>query len=150
LSTFFFDTSALAKRYLSEIGSAWARNVLHPAAGHVVMLSDVTTVELPSLLARRVREGTLAPANASALGSGFLLHVEKEYLMLPLDAQVLKQGRALVAKYPLRALDAIQLASAQVATVIAGEPIAFVTSDRNLVAAAIAEGFVTDDPLAHP
>jgi hypothetical protein len=40
--------------------------------------------------------------------------------------------------------------SAQVATTITGEQIAFVSSDRNLLLVAGAEGFVTDDPLAHP
>jgi len=41
-------------------------------------------------------------------------------------------------------------AVAQKAGAILGEPIVFISSDHTLLAAARAEGFVTDDPLAHP
>src|SRR2546421_104043 len=58
LRTLFIDTSALAKRYLSEVGSTWVRSVTAPAAGHVVIIAGVTVVEMFSLLARRGREGT--------------------------------------------------------------------------------------------
>jgi len=83
LSTLFADTSALAKRYLSEVGSAWVRNVTAPAAGHVVIIAGVIVVEMYSLLARRGRDGTLAAANITLLGNAFLLHAEHEYLVVP-------------------------------------------------------------------
>ena len=150
MSAFFVDTSALAKRYVTEVGSAWVRSVLQLEAGNVVIVSTVTTVELSSLLARRVREGTLPAANAVLLENAFLLHVEREYLVAPLDTRVLTQARALVGIYPLRTLDAIQLASAQIAGAILSEPITFVGSDRNLLAAARAESLLTEDPLLHP
>ena len=150
MSALFVDTSALAKRYLGEVGSAWARSVTAPAAGHVVIIASVTVVEMFSLLARRGREGTLAAANITLLGNAFLLHAEREYLVVPLDGRVLAQARTLVARFPLRTLDAIQLASAQTAGAILGESITFISSDRNLLAAASAEGLLTGDPLMHP
>jgi len=48
----------------------------------------------------------------------------------------------LVDRYPLRALDAIQLASAQVAATLLSAPITFLGSDCVLLP--------TDDPLLHP
>jgi hypothetical protein len=33
VADYFADTSALAKRYISETGSAWVRGLLDPAAG---------------------------------------------------------------------------------------------------------------------
>jgi predicted nucleic acid-binding protein len=150
LSTLFVDTSALAKRYLSEVGSVWVSSVVAPAAGQVVIIASVTVVEMFSLLARRGREGTLAAVNITLLGNAFLLHAEREYLVVPLEGRVLVQARALIGKYPLRTLDAIQLANAQTAGAILGESITFISSDRNLLAAASAEGLLTDDPLMHP
>jgi uncharacterized protein len=150
LSTLFVDTSALAKRYLSEVGSAWVRSVTAPAAGHVVIIAGVTGVEMFSLLARRGRDSTLAAANITLLGNAFLLHAEHEYLVVPPDGRVLAQARGLVGRYPLRTLDAIQLASAQTAGAILDETITFISSDRNLLAAASTEGLLTDDPLMHP
>jgi predicted nucleic acid-binding protein len=84
------------------------------------------------------------------LGNAFLLHAEREYLTVPLDSRVLAQARTLVGRYPLRTLDAIQLASAQTAGAILSEPVTFISSDRNLLAAASAEGLPTVDPLIHP
>jgi predicted nucleic acid-binding protein len=107
-------------------------------------------VEVSSLLARLVREGSLPAANAAALSARFVVHTDSEYLLLPLDPRTLTQARTLVGKYPLRTLDAIQLASAQTAGSILAEPITFVSSDQDLLAAAVAEGFPTDDPLKHP
>lgn len=150
MSTFFFDTSALAKRYLNEVGSAWVRAVLDPVAGHAIILNELTTVEMSSLLARRTREGSLPAETAAALVAGFLLHADTEYLVLPLDATVLTTARALVGRFPLRTLDAIQFASALMARSTLREPITFVSSDTHLLAAAAAEGFATEDPLVHP
>jgi len=53
LSAFFVDTSALAKRYIAEIGSSWIRGIVLPIAGNVVIIADLTLVEMFSLLARR-------------------------------------------------------------------------------------------------
>jgi predicted nucleic acid-binding protein len=150
LSLLFIDTSALAKRYLVEAGAPWVGHLTHPAAGNVIIISDVTTVEMSSLLARRVREGTLPQASATLLLNAFLQHAAREYLSVPLDSHVLAQARSLVGKHPLRTLDAIQLASALRASIILGEPLSFITSDPNLLIAATAEGLSADDPLAHP
>lgn len=150
MSLLFIDTSALAKRYLVEAGTPRISSLTQPAAGNVIIVADVTAVEMSSLLARRVREGTLPQPSATLLVNVFLLHTESEYVSVPLDSHVLVQARALVGRHPLRTLDAIQLASAQRASTILGEPITFITSDRNLLAAASAEGLPTDDPLAYP
>jgi len=107
------DTSALAKRYLTEAGSAWVHSVTDLATGHTILIAELTSVEMFSLLARRVRERTLSTASAVSLESAFLLHAETEYLVLPQDSAVLAQARVLLKRHPLRALDAIQLASAQ-------------------------------------
>jgi len=125
LSTLFVDTSALAKRYLIEVGSAGVRSMTNPEAANIIVIAAVTLVEMFSLLARRVREDTLPVANATALGNVFLLHTEKEYLTVPVDSHVLVQARALVERHPLRTLDAIQLASAQRAGTILGEAMTF-------------------------
>jgi hypothetical protein len=103
-----------------------------------------------SLLARRQREKTLQSANATTLQNIFMLHTEKEYLVVPVDAHILAQARQLVTKHPLRTLDAIQLSCAVQAVNLLGSPMTFISSDKNLLAAAVAEGFTTDDPNTHP
>lgn len=114
MSLLFLDTSALAKRYVTEAGSAWVNGVLEPASGNVTAIADVTIVEMFSLLAPRVREGFLPSTDATRLGNTFLVHAENAYVTAPLDDPTIARARSLVGRYPLRALDAIQLASAQI------------------------------------
>lgn len=149
MSLLYIDTSALAKRYLVEAGAPWVGGLTHPAAGNFIIIADLTTIEMATLMARRVREGALADGSATLLLNAFLLHAESEYLAVPLDSHVLAQARALVSKHPLRTLDAIQLASAQRASTILSEPLTFVSSDRILLAVAMAEGLPIDNPLDH-
>ena len=63
---------------------------------------------------------------------------------------VLVQARSLVSAHPLRSLDAIHLASALRAETIVNEAVLFLSADNNLLGAATAEGFATDNPTLHP
>jgi predicted nucleic acid-binding protein len=143
LSIFFVDTSTLAKRYVMEVGSAWVHGWVQPAAGNVVVISDLTTVEMISVLARRAREGNLSATVEGSLSSVFLLHVEKEYLSVPIDVQVLIFARTFARKHGLRTLDAVQLGCAKHALALLNEPITFVCADNKLLTAAAAEGFAS-------
>ena len=149
MTTFYVDTSALAKRYLAERGSAWVLSWVAPAAGNVIVISALTPVEMVSLLERRQREGTLQPAAAALLETSFLAHLQNEYLVIPLDSALLATARGMVKKHRLRTLDAVQLAGAVETMASFAGTITFVSGDKNLLAAAAAEGFATDDPNAH-
>lgn len=150
MSAFFVDTSALAKRYLVETGSNWVLSWVEPPANNVIIISELTFVEMRSLLARRVREGVLTTVDAKALRNDFLLHTKNEYLIVLMETNVLNQASQLVDQYTLRTLDTIQLASAIQAVTVLAQPMTFISGDKNLLAAAAAEGFITDDPNAHP
>lgn len=49
---YFFDTSALVKRYAKEVGTAWVFSLVRPAAGNRLYLVRITGVELVSALIR--------------------------------------------------------------------------------------------------
>ena len=150
MSTFFVDTSALAKRYISEIGTQWVLSWMLPQHGHVIVISALSTVEMFSLFSRRQREGSLTTRQASTLGLQFLYHVSNEYLAVNIDADVLSLSQQLLTQYPLRTLDAIQLASAQHTSQVLHEPMTFITGDQRLLQIARQVGFKTDDPNLHP
>ncbi len=150
MSAFFVDTSAIAKRYLNELGSDWVVSWTLAGAGNLIAISELTIIELFSAFARRVREGNLPLNRADALRSNFLLHVESEYLVVKLEKQVLAQARNFVTQYPLRTLDAIQLASAKQTLTMLDEQVTFVSADSNLLVVAAAEGFKIDNPNLHP
>lgn len=87
--TYFVDTSALAKRYVSEIGSAWLVSWDVASAGNIIVISELTLVEMYSVFARRIREGTLSPYRANILRNNFLLHVKNEYLVVAIEGSLL-------------------------------------------------------------
>ncbi|MBA3871139.1 MAG: type II toxin-antitoxin system VapC family toxin [Anaerolineae bacterium] len=150
MTAYFLDTSALAKRYLVETGSGWIKSFFLPTLNQVIVISELTPVEMFSLLARRQREGYISPQDAAAFQADFWVHFEKQYLVVNLESPILLQARSLVTNHKLRTLDAIQLASAAHATNILGEPLTFLPGDVDLLTAASNEGFVVDNPNAHP
>lgn len=67
---------------------------------------------------------------------------------------MLHRAEDLLEAHPLRAYDAVQLASALESNdrLVAADlaPLVFVSADTRLLAVAMAEGLATDDPTAHP
>ncbi len=150
MAALYADTSAIVKRYVSEIGSGWMTAQAFSTVGNVVIISRLTTVEVCSTLARLQRANQIANTDGARLKADFLVHADKEYLTVPLDDAVLVRARDLVSKHPLRTLDAIQLACALEAASGLGESLTFLSADVVLLAAATAEGFTTGNPQSHP
>ena len=71
----------------------------------------------------------------------------KRFTEQPVDSAVLKVAGTLIESHHLRALDAVQLASAIVSREqLADTTMRFIASDMALLAAARNEGFTTWDP----
>ncbi len=140
----------MCKRYITEKGSPWVRSWIHPLYRNVIIICDLAPVEAFSVFARLHRELLINQVQRTRLQNIFALHTEREYLVIPVDGLILAQAQQLVMRHPLRTLDAIQLACAQQAANVLGEPIMFVSGDKQLLRAAVAEGFTTDDPNLHP
>lgn len=150
MSLYYVDTSALVKRYVPEVGSPWVISWIESAQAHTIIISEITIIELVSALARRQREGAIASTALLQLRTDFLVHVDQEYVVLRVDSRLIIRAEQLVRLYPLRTLDALQLASALEAARIIGSMPTFVSADRNLLSIAAIEGFPTDNPNAHP
>ena len=46
MAVYFFDSSALIKRYINETGTAWVQSLTDAASGHEIYIARVTTVEV--------------------------------------------------------------------------------------------------------
>jgi predicted nucleic acid-binding protein len=46
VTTYYVDSSAIVKRYVTETGSSWVQDLCDPAAGHVIALAHVGLVEI--------------------------------------------------------------------------------------------------------
>jgi uncharacterized protein len=136
----YFDTSALVKRYIDEVGR---RQVLQLLRQHECVASAILPVELRSALRRRVTEGTLAAARVPEI----LKRVTADrayWTLVEVGAEVLGAAEKLVAVHPLRTLDAIHVASAQVFAVgVSESDLMFVSADKRQTDAAAAIGLAT-------
>jgi len=154
MATTYVDASALVKRYVAEVGSAWVRRMVARPLSQVIYTAALTEVEVCSALQRLVREGRLDTAQARRLTQRVTQHFTRRYQVIRITRTVVAQAGLVLERQPLRAYDAVQLACALTVRRLMHQrglpPPLFLAADDTLLAAATAEGFVVDNPLLHP
>lgn len=154
VTAYFFDSSALVKRYVNETGSAWVQAITNPALGNKLIVARITWVEVISALARQQREGKLTSPNVAAALLTFRHDWDTQYQVAELDQALALAAGQLLQKHPLRAYDSVQLASAlKLKPAFDKVPLAlftFVSADKRLLTVAQAEGLLTENPNNYP
>ena len=144
---YFFDMSALFKRDIIESGTNWVRAVALTSAGHTITISDITRVEIMSAVSRRLREGSVNLRNLRAIRIYLGWHIKRDYETIRYADGIANLAQDLCERHPLRAADAIQLASAVAAstrlTAAGLSPLVFVSADTRLLTIAAAEKLPT-------
>jgi predicted nucleic acid-binding protein len=124
------------KRYVRETGSNRVRDWL--AAG-TAATSRLTEVEIASALMRRWREGSFGVAERDRALAALVADLEA-LTLVEVAPPVTSRARRLLERHPLRAGDALQLASCLLLRDTTGGPVAFAAFDGRLNEAARAEG----------
>ncbi|NJR41118.1 MAG: type II toxin-antitoxin system VapC family toxin [Leptolyngbyaceae cyanobacterium CSU_1_4] len=162
VAAYFLDSSAVLKRYLSEVGTAWVLALTAKASGNILLISRITSVEILSATlavsakqrARRQREGSLTSEQTQTLRTIFQQHFTDQYEIVELTPTLTALAGELCARQSLRAYDAVQLASAlTILPIIAQSPensLTFLTADDRLLRAAQLEHLQADNPNLHP
>ncbi len=154
MSIFFLDSSALTKRYLQEPGSDWVAALTDPATGNIIVVAEITRVEVAAALAARHRADAITLNERDDLVSLVLQHFDSEYRIVAIEPTVTSRAVALTQRHRLRGYDAVQLAAALAAneplTAAGLAALTFVAADDDLVAAARAEGLLAENPNQHP
>lgn len=121
----YFDTSALLKRYVREIGSRDVRRLLQ---SRVIVSSALLHVEALAAVRRRLLEGRLSARSANRVCRRIDADVGFWWLA-PVSEEVLSRARVLILGSAARTLDAIHVACAAL-LVAEGLAMPFVTADR--------------------
>jgi len=154
VADYFFDTSGLVKRHVNEAGSAWVRSSVRAKASHRIYIARITAVEVTSAITRRQHAGDLSPAQAGAILGHFRRRLTHRYRVIELTPSHFADAMLKARKHRLRAYDAAQLAVALEMHRLhqnAGMGlVTLVSADRDLDAAATAEGLTVDNPTMHP
>lgn len=154
MTDYYLDASALVKRYTDEPGSTWIRRLTEPSAQDTVLIAEVTLAEVAAALAAKHRapRGITQQQRDRAL-SRFLQDCDEHFLLLLIDRPVIDRAVELTQNYRLRGYDAVQLATALIASETLQSqnlpPPIFVAGDEDLLTAARNESLPTDNPLGH-
>ena len=154
MALFYADSSVLVKRHVVEPGTLWVQALTDRVAGNRIVTAHITQVEGMSALNRRRREGTLDVDLYRSIVDDFVALCATEYQVLALSPAIVDRCRVLLEAYPLRAYDAVQLATAvlssQALTAAGHPPLTFLAADHRLQEAAASEGLPVDDPNQYP
>ena len=144
---YYFDTSALVKLYIRENGSARLRQTLGQSEDNRIYILEITRLETRSVFRRLERESKISTPDAERFISQIDQHGKTRYFVEQLSEQVTTEASKLIDKYPLRSLDALQLAGCVLLSQTNHLPPIFVCADYDLCAAATAERIPTINPL---
>ena len=154
MTVYYLDTSALVKRYVDETGSDWLRATLNAQPSPSIIIIHLAIVEMTSALTRRMRDGTLIPADYTQTQHAFRADCMSEYEIVIAVGDIIDRANLLLEQYPLRAYDAMHLAAAVISNqrLLASnfEALTFLSADDRLNNAVSAEGLIVDNPNHHP
>jgi predicted nucleic acid-binding protein len=164
VASYFFDSSAIVRRYRREPETAWVQSLCEPRTHPPIYISELAQVEVVAALRRLGRHEGLHPSSVDATQNIFERHLVLSdpghalpvYDLVAVSAVALSLAAALCTKYwemrphPLRSLDAIQLACAIATATGLPDELIFVTADARLSAVAPLEGFRVINPVYPP
>jgi len=148
---YYFDSSALIKRYAPEAGTAWVKQLFNSSSVSQVYFVQITSIEIAAGLSRKVRMKEISLKHYHLVLQLFSNDLDKgDYNVVPVSDEIVNLAIALTKRHPLRAYDALHLATASHlnTTLVSANlsPITFISADLELVTAAQGEGLPVDNP----
>lgn len=139
---YFFDTSALVKRYHIEAGSEKVNELFDNPEG-IFVIASIAVTEFVSALARKLYEGVISEDDFRACLSEFAKDIISLFWIIDLERSHIIKSISLIIKHNLRTLDSLQFA---VFLDISSLNPVMVTSDEALHNATIKENFSVIKP----
>lgn len=153
MTDFFFDSSALVKRYIQETGSVWVNGIFRSSPSNEVFIAGITSVELIAAITRRARGRTIPLAEATIICTQYRTDLLIDYQVIEISEALLNHAMTLAEIHGLRGYDAVQMAAAsqinKLCVVNGLQPIVFVSADSELNLAAQREQLLVDNPNAY-
>jgi len=151
---YYFDSSALVKRYVAETGTAWVNSLCASSSGHTLYTVRISGAEIIAALFRRAQTGALALSDAQAATTQFKIDFRSLYQIVEVTELVIDRAMTLAERHSLRGYDSVQLAAAlelqSVRISLSLSAITFVCADDKLNLAATAESLPAENPNTHP
>ncbi len=154
MAVYYLDSSALVKRYISEVGSDWILALFNPGLNHEFFVATIAGVEIVAAITRRARGGGISVTDATAVCQQIRSDLQTDYQIIEMTESIINSGMTLAETYGLRGYDAIQLAAGravnELCLINSLPPIIFVSADDELNAAALKERLIVENPNNYP
>lgn len=109
MTTYFLDASALAKRYLHETGSPWVLRLISPDNLHVIIVAEISQVEVAAAIAARQRApGGISLQQRDAAVDLLAKHMKADYQLVGTTPAILDRAVRLTQAHRLRGYDSVQ------------------------------------------
>lgn len=74
VDAYFLDSSALLKRYVPEVGTAWIQSITNAQNQNLLIVAHIAWVEISSAVARRQRKGSISNIQTNQVLAAFRAH----------------------------------------------------------------------------
>lgn len=153
MPTCYLDASAVVKRYVSEMGSAWVQALCSNEENTLIM-AEITLAEVASAFARATRGGRISAEERLSYLDLFIGDCAERYRLVATERTIIDRAVDLTQSHYLRGYDAVHLATALAMNTELLQrqlpPLTFVAADEDLLKAAEAEGLAIGNPNLHP
>ncbi len=148
MPVFYVESSALLKRYRSEIGSDVVFELLDGRSeNHFFTTSHFSILEAVAVVTRLRKGALISEADHDYIVRSLLAEVaEAGMIVVPLDAGLVPEALELLPGNPLRAADALHVATARRVHRTVGAALIVVSADREIIAACRALDLNVLDP----
>jgi predicted nucleic acid-binding protein len=136
----FCDTSALIKKYISEIGSDKFEKILSRTDN--IFVSAITEIETISTFKRLFTERAIDKHEYEMIVKDFETDFQF-FSVVSIDSDIIKQALKMINQYQLKTLDSIQLGTL---VYLKNEINSFVACDEKLIKSALKEKIKVINP----
>jgi predicted nucleic acid-binding protein len=141
---YFFDTSALVKRYYEEDGTKEVDSIIEDEQNQVI-ISSLSIIETTSAFRRKRNTREITADEVNELLGAFFKEALDDFIIIPLEESILSFSFNLILEEDLRTLDSLQL-SAAISVDSETDELAFVCADADLVSVANSNGLDAINP----
>lgn len=112
MAGYYFDSSALVKKYLKESGSSWVQSLFASQQMHEIYLAHVAGPELLAAFHRKIRTKEVSRSKGIQAAQAFRSEWQTQYDIFELTPIIVERAMDLVEQYQLRGYDSVHLATA--------------------------------------
>lgn len=95
---FFFDSSGIVKGYANEMGTNWVRSITNPDANNIIIISNITVVEVLAALAKKLRLEEIGQSEYETVIADFERDCLIHYIRVEVNDEVINSAKSLVTR----------------------------------------------------